>query len=222
MLRVVGAGVGRTGTASLKEALERLLGGPCYHMKEVFEHLDHVPTWHAAIRGEQVDWSSVLDGYAAIVDWPGAACWRGLAAAYPDAVVLLSTRSDAQTWWRSASATIMSEVSDEARAARPDLAEFGDMIGDMFRSFDPNWSDGDAAMAAYEKHNAAVRAEVPSSRLVEWQPGDGWAPLCAAMQVPVPDEPFPHTNTTEEFTARRASEQEQRNAATTNGESQAG
>src|SRR3954463_2967084 len=93
MLRVVGAGLGRTGTASLKMALERLLAGPCYHMKEVFEHLDHVPIWHAAIRGEAVDWSSVLDGYLAIVDWPGAACWRSLAAAHPDAVVLLSTRS---------------------------------------------------------------------------------------------------------------------------------
>src|SRR4051812_50222125 len=72
-MRIVGAGLGRTGTHSLKLALERLLGDPCYHMAEVFEHLDHVPTWHAAIRGETVDWQPVLGGYAAIVDWPGAA-----------------------------------------------------------------------------------------------------------------------------------------------------
>ena len=204
MLRLVGAGLGRTGTASLKEALERLLGAPCYHMSEVFQHLDHVPLWHAAIRGKQIDWSQFLDGYAAIVDWPGAACWRSIAAANPDAVVLLSTRADPETWYRSAKATILGDVPDEVKAAQPELAEFGDMIGDMFAAFDRNWRDREAAIAAYDRHNAAVRAEVPAARLVEWQPGDGWAPLCSALAVPVPDEPFPHTNSTEEFTARRA------------------
>ena len=209
MIRVVGAGVGRTGTASLKEALERLLGAPCYHMIEVFAHLDHVPIWHAAINGEDVDWSPVLDGYAAIVDWPGAACWRSIAAAYPDAVVLLSTRADAETWYRSAKATILGDVSDEEKDARPELHDFGAMIGDMFASLDPNWRDHDAAVAAYERHNAAVRAEVAPERLVEWQPGAGWEPLCQALGLPVPDEPFPHTNTTEEFRARRESQLEE-------------
>jgi len=203
MIRVVGAGLGRTGTASLKEALERLLGAPCYHMSEVFEHLDHVRIWHAAIRGEDVDWASLLGGYAAIVDWPGAACWRSIAATYPHAVVLLSTRADAETWHRSAKATILGDVPDEVKEAQPHLAEFGDMIGDMFASFDPEWRDRDAAMAAYERHNAAVRAEVPDDRLVEWQPGDGWEPLARVLAVEVPDEPFPHNNSTEEFTARR-------------------
>ena len=204
MIRLVGAGLGRTGTASLKEALERLLGAPCYHMAEVFEHLDHVPTWHAAIRGDDVDWSTILDGYAAIVDWPGAACWRSLASTYPDAVVLLSTRTDAATWHKSAKATILGDVPDDVKAAQPHLAPFGDMVGDMFAAFEPDWRDADAAMAAYDRHNAAVRAEVPALRLVEWQPGDGWAPLANALGVDVPDEPFPHTNSTEEFNARRA------------------
>lgn len=209
MIRIVGAGVGRTGTASLKQALERLLGAPCYHMIEVFEHLEHVPIWHAAIRGEDVDWSRVLDGYAAIVDWPGAACWRSIAAAYPDALVLLSTRSDAETWYRSAKATILGDIPEEVKVARPEMQPFGDMVGDMFAALDPNWRDRDAAMAAYERHNAAVRAEVPAERLVEWQPGDGWEPLCAALHVAVPDEPFPHTNTTEEFNARREEQREE-------------
>jgi hypothetical protein len=203
MIRVVGAGLGRTGTASLKEALERLLGAPSYHMSEVFDHLDHVRTWHAAIRGETVDWSSLLSGYAAIVDWPGAACWRSIAAANPDAVVLLSTRADAAAWHRSAKATILGDVPDEVKAMQPELAAFGAMVDDMFAAFDSNWRDRDAAMAAYERHNSAVRAEVPAERLVEWQPGDGWAPLARALGVAVPDEPFPHTNTTEEFNTRR-------------------
>jgi hypothetical protein len=209
MIRVVGAGLGRTGTASLKQALERLLGAPCYHMAEVFEHLDHVPRWHAAIRGEQVDWTQILDGYDAIVDWPGASCWRSIAAANPDAPVLLSTRADAETWYRSAKATILDDVPKEVAEAKPELAGFGAMVSDMFEAFDPNWKDRDAALAAYERHNAAVRAEVPTDRLVEWQPGDGWEPLCAALSVPVPEEPFPHTNTTEEFNARRDEQREQ-------------
>lgn len=209
MIRVVGAGLGRTGTASLKQALQRLLDAPCYHMQEVIEQLDHVPLWHAAIRGETVDWSRILDGYAAIVDWPGAACWRSIAAANPDAVVLLSTRTDAETWYRSAKATILSDVPDDVKQAQPQMAEFGDMVGDMFDAFDPNWRDRDAALAAYDRHNAAVRAEVSPDKRVEWQPGDGWEPLCAALGVPVPDEPFPHTNTTEEFQARSAERHEE-------------
>src|SRR3954466_1595307 len=136
-MRIVGAGLGRTGTHSLKLALELLLGGPCYHMVEVFEHLDHVPTWHAAIRGEDVDLTTMLEGYAAIVDWPGASCWRQLADANPDAIVLLSTRDGADTWFTSAKATILADVSKEEKAARPELAEFGAMVGDMFAALDP-------------------------------------------------------------------------------------
>jgi len=201
-MRVVGAGLGRTGTHSLKLALERLLGQPCYHMSEVVQHLDHVPTWHAAIRGERVDWTPVLGDYAAIVDWPGAAVWRDLAAAYPDAIVLLSTRRDAATWLRSARATIMGNGPENKLEDDPSVPGFVPMVRDMFAGFDPNWRDDAAAMAAYERHNEAVRREVPAARLVEWQPGAGWGPLCHALGVTLPDEEFPHVNSTEEFRER--------------------
>jgi Sulfotransferase domain len=202
MMRIVGAGVGRTGTHSLKLALERLLGEPCYHMLEVFEHLDHVPTWQAAIRGERVDWESVLGGYAAIVDWPGAAVWRQLAERFPDAPILLSTRRDAATWLVSARATILNNGPENRLEEDPSLPGFVPMLRDMFAAFEPDWRDDDAAMAAYERHNAAVRREVPPERLVEWQPGDGWEPLCAALGVAEPDDDFPHVNSTAEFHAR--------------------
>jgi hypothetical protein len=202
-MRIVGAGLGRTGTLSLKTAIERLLGEPCYHMVEVFEHLDHVPTWHAAIRGEDVDWEPVLGGYVAIVDWPGVAVWRQLAAAYPDATVLLSTRTDAATWLKSARATILDNGPENKLEDDPALPGFVPMVRDMFGLFEPNWRDDEAAMAAYDRHNDAVRREVPPNRLVEWQPGDGWEPLCSALGMPVPDEPFPHVNTTEEFVGHR-------------------
>jgi Sulfotransferase domain len=202
-MRIVGAGVGRTGTHSLKFALERLLDAPCYHMAEVFEHMDHVPTWHAAIRGERVDWQPVLGGYAAIVDWPGAAVWRQLAAAFPEAMVLLSTRRDPATWLKSARSTILGNGPENKMEDDPSLPGFVPMARDMFAAFEPDWRDDVAAMAAYDRHNAAVRSEVSEDRLIEWQPSDGWVPLCAGLGIDVPDEDFPHVNTTEEFRARR-------------------
>ena len=105
-LRVVGAGLGRTGTHSLKLALEPLLGGPSYHMIEVFGHVEHIPMWRDAALNKPVDWDTVFDGYVATVDWPGASVWEQIAAKYPDAIVLLSVRDSADAWWKSASNTI--------------------------------------------------------------------------------------------------------------------
>jgi hypothetical protein len=68
--------------------------------------------------------------------------------------------------------------------------------------FAPQWWDESAAKRAFERHNAAIRAAVPAGRLVEWRPGAGWAPLCGALGVDVPTEPFPHANTTADFRAR--------------------
>jgi hypothetical protein len=201
-MRIIGAGLPRTGTHSLKLALERLLGQPCYHMVEVFQHLDHIPTWHAAIRGEPVDWQPVLGDYAAIVDWPGGLMWRELMSAYPDALVLLSTRRDAATWLASARATVLDNSPENKMEDDPALPGFEAMLRDMVVAFDPNWRDDDAAKAAYDRHNAAVRRLAPPDRLVEWQAGDGWQPLCDALGVPVPEEDFPHVNTRAEFHGR--------------------
>jgi hypothetical protein len=197
MLRVVGAGLGRTGTLSLKGALEKLLGKPCYHMMEVFTHPEHAPIWLAAARGKLPDWKQLFAGYAAAVDWPASAFWPEIAAAFPDAIVLLSTRDSSETWWNSAHETIFGTVDK----APPGV--FRDMVHEMFRArFTPDVHDRAASIAAYERHNAEVRAKVPKHRLVEYQPGDGWEPLCKALGVPVPSDPYPHTNTREEWKAR--------------------
>lgn len=198
-LAVVGAGLGRTGTTSLKAALERLLGGPCYHMIEVFGHPDHMAVWQAAAEGVTVDWDELFAGYVAAVDWPAASFWPELAREYPDAPVLLSTRTDAATWWRSADATIFGHLGAERTGDADPFLDMWDAIAS--RRFTTSWRERGAAMAAYDEHNAAVRDTVPRDRLVEWQPGDGWGPLCAMLDVPLPDEPFPHLNTTEEFRA---------------------
>jgi len=197
-LAIVGAGLGRTGTHSLKLALEQLLGAPCYHMLEVFSRPDDIEVWQRAAEGETVDWDALFTDYRAAVDWPAAAFWRELADAYPDAPVLLSTR-DTAGWWKSASNTIF---QIEARPI-PDDPVFGAqlrMIKTLLaKRFTPDVSNEAAAKAAYEQHNADVRATIPADRLVEWRPGDGWAPLCAALGVPEPSEPYPHVNTTAEF-----------------------
>ena len=200
-LRVVGAGLGRTGTHSLKIALEQLLGAPCYHMLEVIAAPERVPSWQAAVDGEPVDWNAMMDGYAAAVDWPAAAFWRELAGAFPDAVVLLSTRSSADAWWKSANETIFELLQREITHDSVMGAQ-ATMVHALLRDrFTPGWTDADAAKDAYERHNADVRASVPPGRLVDWQPGDGWEPICAALGVRVPDAAFPHVNSTHEFRA---------------------
>ncbi|MFQ5556784.1 MAG: sulfotransferase family protein [Acidimicrobiales bacterium] len=202
MLRVIGAGVGRTGTMSLKEAFERLLGGPCHHMIEVFGQPDQIATWRRAVAGEPVDWPSFLGDYSAIVDFPGALFWPELSESFPDAVVVLSTRRSAEEWWLSADRTIFASLRRDP-GSEPVVVQQREMIIELFatRFATCSWDDAQATQTAYERHNAAVRAGVEPERLVEWQPGDGWGPLCAALGVDVPDEEFPHTNTTEEFRA---------------------
>lgn len=197
-LKVVGAGLGRTGTHSLKLALEKLLGGPCYHMLEVLGHPDHVPTWHRAINGEQVDWDVLLSGYVAAVDWPEVAVWRELHAAYPDAPVLLSVRDSTESWWNSFSQTIL-EVMKKGAPTEDD--PWFAMATDMMRRFSPDGMEPDALKAAYERHNQSVRDRVPAGQLIEWRPRDGWGPICAGLGLPVPEEDFPHVNTTDDFRA---------------------
>ena len=201
-LRVVGAGLGRTGTNSLKVALEQLLGGPCYHMFEVFPRPEVIPKWQEAAEGAPFDGAALMPDFDACVDWPAAAFWRELADENPDALVLLSTRSSAQAWWESADETIFAVARRGAPPDDPMLqAQMRMILCVLARRFTPDWSDAASAQRAYDEHNAAVRASIPKERLVEWQPGDGWEPLAAALGVAVPDEPFPHANKKEEFRA---------------------
>lgn len=197
-LRVVGAGLGRTGTHSLKLALEQLLGAPCYHMTELFERPGDIAQWQHAVDGERADWDAVFDGFAAAVDWPTAAFYDVLMDVYPDAVVLLSTRPSAEAWWASVSSTIVPAISRVVGDPAPLEAMLFSLLE---RTFTPRWQDGDAAMAAYTRHNEEVRRRVPEARLVQWQTGDGWGPLCRALGLPEPEEPFPHVNTTADFRA---------------------
>ena len=200
-MKIVGAGLGRTGTTSLKLALERLLGAPCYHMREVFSHPEHIPGWRAAAGGEMPEWKQFLQGYAAAVDWPASAFWRELSAAHSDALVLLSVR-DADAWWESANETIFPIIRSSPPLGSAH-SEWPDMVQEMMEArFTGALDDREACIAAFERHNQEVRTSVPSGRLLEWTPGDGWAPICKALGLPEPSEDFPRTNTREEWRAR--------------------
>ena len=206
MLRVIGTGFGRTGTLSTKAALERLTGGRCYHMYEALAHLDHLPGWMRADEGDPDSLRTVLDGYTATVDWPGCGLWRELSALFPEARVLVTTRP-VERWWNSYRETIHQLMLRPVMSIEehgPDLAlmsRFGDRL--TKRSFPDDYASltRDDFVAAYEQHNAQVRAEIADDRLLEYDVSQGWEPLCAMLEVPVPDEPFPRHNDTADFRA---------------------
>lgn len=212
-MRLIGAGLPRTGTSSLREALRHLLGRPIYHMSEAFAHPEHAATWLAAIEGSPPVWDDFLAEYAAGVDAPFSNCWRSLAAAYPDAPVLLSRRSSAEVWHRSMAATVLPRTREMVMRSEADpmVPLFRAIFTGLFTDAD----DPEDVMAGYDRWLEQVRAEVAPDRLVEWQPGDGWEPICRALGAPVPDLPFPHENSTGEYVTRagiRARGDDQRRA----------
>jgi hypothetical protein len=208
-LKIIGAGLGRTGTMSLKVALEQLGFGPCYHMIEVFAHMpESLRQWEAAARGEP-DWDAIFSGYAATVDYPGCTFWRELVAEYPDAKVILSTRNPA-SWFESVSKTIFGPFSRGMIGNSPAGPFFDSTV---FTDFDQARMDDQVYMTDFfERWNAAVIAEVPSERLLVFEARQGWEPLCDFLGVSVPKTAYPRVNSREDW-GNRSSLSEQRPAA---------
>ena len=196
-IKVIGAGIGRTGTTSFKHALEMLGLGPCYHMAEVFDNPDAIEFWRRAGDGDLGDLAEVFSGYQSTCDWPSARWYREQAKRWPDAKVVLTVR-DPDAWFRSTQATIFAD-----RGGPPN--PFGEMLDSVvFQPLGDARHDRDKAVAFFEQHNAEVKRIIPAERLLVYDAADGWAPLCEFLGMPVPDEPFPLANTTEEFQARMA------------------
>jgi Sulfotransferase domain len=194
-LRVIGAGLGRTGTTSLKAALEELLDAPCYHMGEVSKRDDDPTVWADAYEGRFPAWEGFFGEYCASVDWPSAPFWPQLADAFPDAVIVLSVR-DADQWWRSVSSTIFPAMADAYFSPDSKDDDWTRMCRGMMAAFSAQWQEESAAKAAYLAYNNHVRATAPADRLVEWSAGDGWGPLCEALELEQPGHAFPHLNRT--------------------------
>jgi hypothetical protein len=194
-LHVIGAGFGRTGTMSLKIALEQLGFGPCYHMAEVF-HRQDFPQWTKAIRDEDTDWDAMFRDFASAVDFPVCGFYRELARHYPEAKVILTER-DPQSWYESAQATILNPATAERAGQVPGA---GDMLAALFEGFfGVPLDDREAVIAVYRRHNEEVKRTISRDRLLVYSVEEGWAPLCAHLGVSVPDAPFPKLNTREGF-----------------------
>lgn len=206
-IKVIGAGMPRTGTMSLKYAIEQLLGGSCYHMHELYQKPEHVGLWIRVLEGETDLLISILDGYCAALDWPTCAVWRDAVELFPDAKVLLSKRASSADWWDSVNQTVWQIIRTQnfRFSSDPDEADaFSKLHQQLTRQFSPQWDDENAARAAYTKHCVSVRNTIPKDRLIEFEVGDGWAPLCRALNIAEPNHPFPHKNNRETFKLRNA------------------
>ncbi|MGP0063766.1 MAG: sulfotransferase family protein [Isosphaeraceae bacterium] len=205
-IQVIGAGLGRTGTLSLKAALEELGFAKCYHMVEVFAHKDDARTWDAAARGEPVDWDRLFAGYRATVDVPACLFYRELLEKYPGAKVILTVR-DPERWYDSMRQTIYVAHNAFPRWAavlNPRMRVFRRMIDGLWeRMFQSRFEDRAFAIDVFNRHNDQVRRDIRADRLLVYEVSQGWEPLCAFLGLPVPEgKPFPHLNDAAEFRAR--------------------
>ena len=216
-MKVTGAGFGRTGTTSLKAALERLGFGPCYHMTEVFAHPEHAEAWAAAGRGEPADLEAVLEGYQATLDWPACSFYEELMRWHPEAKVLLSVR-DPERWYESTRTTIyeLTNLIDNSPTVRMifglvTLLAYGGFAGRKSSlphdviwdgTFDGRFEDRRHAIEVFDRHNEEVRRRVPGERLLVYEVKEGWGPLCEFLGVEEPDEPFPRLNDKAEMRRR--------------------
>ena len=196
-LAVIGAGLGRTATFSLKVALEHLGFGPCYHMSEVFAGARrNVPLWLDAIDGRP-DWDAIFEGFHSTTDYPACTYWRELVEHYPRAKVILTVR-DPDTWFDSVSETIFSDGMQASLRGSPT----GDMMqGVIFDAFGERLRDRDFMTEWFIRRNREVIDALPPERLLVFSPKEGWEPLCGFLGVPVPNEPFPRINSRDELNA---------------------
>ena len=198
-LEVIGAGFGRTGTLSMKMALEQLDFDPCYHMMEVFKNPGFDEHWKNATFGADMDWDEVFKGYKATVDWPGCSYWKELSEFYPNAKVVLSVR-DPIKWHESTQNTIFSEeMMKRGAEGPPNENRMGMMKKILGDTFDGRVAERDHAIAVFNAHTEEVKRTIPPDCLLVYEVGEGWERLCAFLGVAVPDTPYPRTNSTEEF-----------------------
>jgi hypothetical protein len=212
-IKVIGAGLPRTGTLTQKLALEQLGFAPCYHWVNLLADLDQVELWNRALDGE-APWEETFAGHASTVDWPGGYFYRELMEAYPDAKVLLSVR-DPQKWERSFRETIvalrhgeslMRLLSSARGEVDPRWRRYLELVDRMFwgsqGTFAAGYAEPVQLTEQMTRHNEEVQRTVPAERLLVWDVTEGWEPLCEFLGVAVPAEPLPHANDRETFLER--------------------
>ena len=200
-LSVIGSGFGRTGTMSMKMALEQLGFGPCHHMEEVLQNPEQLPRWSEAARGQKMNWDEVFQGYNSTVDWPGAHFWLELAEAYPEAKVVHTVRTS-ESWWASFSKTIATVITlagnEEGNHLVRNVPELANAIITE-QTLGGSCNDKAAAIAAFEQRTLDVINKLSPQRYLIFDVRQGWGPLCEFLEVDVPEGEFPRSNDLEEF-----------------------
>jgi hypothetical protein len=212
-MKVIGAGMPRTGTLTQKTALEMLGFGPCYHMVDVLADLEQASLWERALDGDG-PWQQIFDGFSATVDWPGGYFYRELADFYPEAKVVLSVR-DPAAWERSMRQTVWSVrhgeslirlLSSAQGCVNPQWAGFLNMIDRLLWEGKGTFAGGNDSsermIETMARHQQQVENAIPTERLLVWDVAEGWGPLCDFLEVPVPEDSFPHVNDRKEFLNR--------------------
>ena len=202
-MKVFGAGFGRTGTMSLKFALEKLRIGPCYHMREVVSRPSHIKLWYDISRGEHPNWNRLFSGFNSAVDFPVCLFYKQLINKFPEAKFILTLR-DFDTWYISTANTIYkvpSILPDWFEKVVYPIRMFIVMQVNLIwvGLFKNNFSDRDSTKLVYYEHMESVKKIIPADKLLIYNVKEGWEPLCEFLDVDVPDIPFPKVNDTAEM-----------------------
>ena len=205
--------MGRTGTHSLKEALEQLGFGKCYHMIELLQNPNGLSCFQDAENGKEPDWNSLFTGYLSAIDYPVARYYKQLMKVYPDAKVIHTVR-DPESWYQSCTETIFwASKPDAGRILkmmvrmpfsktlrkRLPVLKYNGMLVD--KEFGKDLKNKAEVIRRYNERNEEVLSTVPKEKLLVFKAQDGWEPLCKFLNVPVPATQYPKSNTKSEFIA---------------------
>ncbi|MEM7343773.1 MAG: sulfotransferase family protein [Chloroflexota bacterium] len=208
MLKVIGVGFGRTGTNSTRLALETVGFGPCHHMSHLIDNQQLSQQWYdVAFKGKR-NWDEVFAGCQSTLDWPAVSYWRELAAYYPQAKLLLTVR-DPEKWYESMTKTVFPQMEkplgEEGSAMWLRRSTAIKLIREEAFA-GQGLTHRSETIRRFEQHNAEVQAAFGPDRLLVWQVQEGWEPFCNFLEVPIPDIPFPRSNSTAEFPGMFANE----------------
>ena len=211
-IKIIGAGLPRTGTNTLREALEILGFSKTYHMKHLLVHPEDLHYWATLKATGTTDWEALYDGYQATVDFPCYPWYKEHMKQYPDAKVILSLRPF-EKWYTSYHSTIWKAQNPpeaeraamgERIAADPRLQSVMKVMGFSKQvmsqdHFQGKFLDKEFMEKLFNEYNEEVKGYVPADKLLVFDVTEGWEPLCKFLNAEVPNEPLPHTNKKEDF-----------------------
>lgn len=181
-MKVIGAGLPRTGTFSLCLALERIGFGPCHHMATLIEDPSSAPLWTAALAG-----GDLPHDHVSAVDFPACLLVGEFLARDPGLKVILTLRDPAD-WADSMAATVMADPGEVDPALTALVA------ASFLRLFGTTAPSRAELIAGFQRHADRIRVLVPPRQLLCYRVEEGWGPLCRFLGQPVPPVPFPRSN----------------------------